>query len=175
MKDKNDITGGNLKRVIRLFKYLRDHRESFEGTRSVLLTAVLGERVDATKKIGNPAYYEDLPTTFFHLISDLDTWLQANPTKPSIADPSGATDPFGSAVTFDHRWNEDTYLAFRAKVSTLAAATKVAYEDDTSIEHSLALWQKVFGPDFKLPAGSSAVSSGGTGPGLSSVASGRGG
>lgn len=180
MKEKNDLTNGHLKRVIRLFKYLRDHRENFKLTRSVLLTAMLGERVDAYKKVVNPNYYEDLSTTFFHLITDLDVWLQDNPTKPSIADPSGATDPSGNPITFDHRWTEDTYVTFRSTVSTLAAATKVAYEDETSIERSLELWQKVFGPDFKLPAGSSGGSSGsaaaGAGSaGLSTVASGRGG
>jgi hypothetical protein len=179
MKEKNDITGGNLKRVIRLLKYLRDHRDNFRRTRSVLLTAMLGERVDAANKIGNPSYYEDLPTTFYHLITDLNDWLQANPTKPSIADPSGATDPDGIPITFDHRWTEDIYQAFRKKISTIAADTKTAYEDDTSIEHSLELWQKVFGPDFKLPptsgsSGSSDATSAGT-AGLAAVAAGRGG
>jgi len=180
MKEKNDLTNGHLKRVIRLFKYLRDHRDNFKLTRSVLLTAMLGERVDAYKKVLDPNYYEDLPTTFFHLITDLDTWLADNPTKPSIADPSGATDPSGNAITFDHRWSDDTYLTFRTRVSTLAAATKVAYEDETSIDRSLELWQKVFGPDFKLPAGSTGGSSGGTAAGagsagLAAVNSGRGG
>jgi hypothetical protein len=177
MKAKNDITGGNLKRVVRLLKYLRDYRNNFRRTRSVLLTAMLGERVDAAKRIGDPAYYEDLPTTFFHLITDLDTWLPD--TKPSIVDPSGATDPYGNPVTFDHRWTPDTYQAFRDKISTIAADTKAAYEDDTSIEHSLQLWQKVFGPDFKLPPSSSAGSTSGAAAagtaGLASVATGRGG
>lgn len=178
MKMKNDITGGNLKRAIRLLKYLRDHRDNFKLTRSVLLTAMLGERVDAVKKISDPGYYEDLPTTFLHLVSDLDAWLQANPTKPTIVDPSGATDPNGNPITFDHRWTQDVYSAFRDKISTIATETKDAYDDDTSIEHSLKLWQKVFGPDFKLPPGSS-VGGGGAAvagaAGLSSVASGRGG
>ncbi|MDF1595739.1 MAG: nucleotidyltransferase [Acidimicrobiia bacterium] len=178
MKEKNDTTGGHLKRVIRLLKYLRDHRDSFRRTRSVLLTAMLGERVDAASKIADPSYYEDLPTTFFHLITDLNEWLQANPTKPSIADPSGATDPDGNPITFDHRWTEDTYQAFRKKISSIAADTKVAYEDDTSIEHSLELWQKVFGLDFKLPATSSGGGSsnaGTAGAGLAAVGAGRGG
>ncbi|MGH8984291.1 MAG: SMODS domain-containing nucleotidyltransferase [Acidimicrobiia bacterium] len=179
MKEKNDITGGNLKRVIRLLKYLRDHRDNFRRTRSVLLTAMLGERVDATKKISDPSYYEDLPTTFFHLITDLNSWLEANRTKPSIADPSGVTDPAGNPVTFDHRWTEDTYQAFRNKVSTIAADTKAAFEDHISIEHSLELWQKIFGPDFKLPPSSGAAStSGGAAAGtagIASVAAGRGG
>ena len=179
MKEKNDITGGNLKRVIRLMKFLRDHRHNFKSTRSVLLTAMLGERVDARNKISDPGYYEDLPTTFFHLITDLNDWLQENETKPSIADPSGAADPDGNPVTFDHRWTEDTYQAFRKKVKTIAADTKAAYEDDTSIERSLELWQKVFGPDFKLPstsdAGSSTKSTTAATSGLAAVAAGRGG
>ncbi len=180
MKKKNDLTGGNLKRVIRLFKYLRDHRDNFKLTRSVLLTAMIGERVEASKLIGDPGYYEDLPTTFFHLMNDLNTWLQANESKPSIADPSGATDPEGNPITFDHRWSEGTYRAFRSRIAELAAATRVAYEDDTSIDHSLVLWQKVFGPDFKLPptsnsgSGVAGAAAAGT-AGLSSVASGRGG
>ena len=178
MKEKNDITGGNLKRVIRLLKYLRDHRENFRRTRSVLLTAMLGERVNAANKIANPSYYEDLPTALFHLITDLNEWLQANPTKPSIADPSGATDPDGNPITFDHRWTEDTYQAFREKISSIAADTKVAYEDDTSIEYSLELWQKIFGPAFKLPAtsgGSGSSNAGTAGAGLAAVGAGRGG
>lgn len=180
MKQKNDIANGNLKRVIRLFKYLRDHRDNFKLTRSVLLTAMLGERVDAAKKIGDSSYYEDLPTAFFHLTRDLNEWLQGNPTKPSIADPSGATDPLGNPVTFDHRWTPATYDAFRNKVATIAADVQTAYEDDTSIEHSLELWQKVFGEDFKLPPtsnighGSATGAAAGT-AGLASVASGRGG
>ena len=180
MKAKNDTTGGHLKRVIRLFKYLRDHQNNFKLTRSVLLTAMLGERVDASNLIVDPDYYGDLPTTFFHLITDLNTWLQANPTKPTIADPSGATDTEGNPVTFDHRWSDTTYGAFRSRVEDLAAATKAAYEDETSIEHSLELWQRIFGPDFKLPSsgGAASAGSGGAGvgtAGLSSVSSGRGG
>lgn len=176
MKQKNDTTGGNLKRVIRLLKYLRDHRDHFRRTRSVLLTAMVGERVDATRKLSDPRYYEDLPTAFFHLVTDLNDWLQANPTKPSIIDPSGVTDKYGNPITFDHRWNQDIYTAFRDKMATTAAHTKTAYEDDTSTDHSLELWQKVFGSDFKLPPSSgSGGTSSGAGAGFSAAASGRGG
>jgi hypothetical protein len=178
MKQQNDITNGHLKQVIRLLKYLRDHRANFRRTRSVLITATLGEQVDAAKKIANPAYYEDLPTTFLHLIADLNEWLQARPTKPSIPDPSGVTDPYGSPVTFDHRWTPETYLAYRDKIATIAEATQLAYHDETSIEHSLELWQRVFGPDFKDPSPSGGSGSGAAAgglAGLSSVSASRGG
>ena len=176
MKRKDDTANANLRRVIRLLKHLRDHRDHFRRTKSVLITAMVGERVDATLKLSNPGYYADLPTAFYHLITDLNTWLQDHPVMPTIADPSGATDQHGNPVTFDHRWNQDIYAAFRAKIKTIAENTQTAYEDETSIERSLELWQKVFGPDFKEPPSSNA---GGTssslGAGGAALASGRGG
>src|SRR5215210_3824431 len=45
MKDKDSMANGNLRKVIRLMKYLRNHRNSFTGTRSILLTTLLGEQV----------------------------------------------------------------------------------------------------------------------------------
>ena len=176
MKDKNDITSENLKRVIRLLKYLRDHCDYFRRTRSVLLTAMVGSQVEATKKLFDPGYYSDLPTAFFHIVTDLNDWLQGNETMPTIVDPSGATDQYGNPITFDHRWDPHIYSAFRDKIATITANTKTAYQDDTSIEHSLELWQKVFGPDFKEPPSSgSGGTSSAAGAGVSAVASGRGG
>jgi len=106
--EKDAVTRDHLREVIRLVKYLRDHGGNFLRTRSVLLTAMLGEQVDAAKVTADPGYYEDLPTTFYHVISDLNDWLEDNRTKPSIVDPSGACDPQGNPVTFDHRWEEAT-------------------------------------------------------------------
>ncbi|MBA2726123.1 MAG: nucleotidyltransferase, partial [Actinobacteria bacterium] len=45
MKDKDDIAGGNLRRVIRIMKFLRDHKGTFEGTKSIILTTILGNQV----------------------------------------------------------------------------------------------------------------------------------
>ena len=41
---KNGITHGNLKRVTRLFKYLRDHKQTFTAP-SILLTTLIGNAV----------------------------------------------------------------------------------------------------------------------------------
>jgi hypothetical protein len=57
MKQKNDLTGGNLKRVIRLFKYLRDHQDHFKLTRSVLLTA--SEAAAPSRRHGQSTPVED--------------------------------------------------------------------------------------------------------------------
>jgi hypothetical protein len=144
IKNKDGITGGNLRRVIRILKYLRDHKGTFSGTRSVILTTIVGERVEEWKKAGDPNYYCDVPTTLLHVVQDLDAWLQAHPYRPSIYDPSG------SGTTFDHRWDDAAYLNLRDRIHTYASDIKAAYEEenkDTSIE----MWQAIFGEGFKAP------------------------
>jgi hypothetical protein len=150
LQARDATAGDHLREVIRLGKYLRDHGGNFKRTRSVLLTAMLGDQVDAVKILSDPSYYDDLPTALFHIVADLTGWLDANPTKPSIPDPSGATDPQGNPVTFDHRWTEAEYQNFRSKMYTIAADVGAAYLS-TDEEESLELWQKVFGTDFKKP------------------------
>ncbi|GLY41405.1 hypothetical protein Amsp01_074280 [Amycolatopsis sp. NBRC 101858] len=174
MQEKDKITGRNLRKVIRLVKFLRDHKNSFTGTKSILITTLLGERVEEWKKLGDPGYYSDVPTALLHLMSDLDEWLQARPYKPSISDPSG------SGVTFDHRWSQETYAYFRDRVHVHAAEIKEAY-DETNEESSVAKWQALFGDKFQAPAASSssskfgAAGAAGAGAGEVSWSSGRSG
>ena len=47
--EKNRITGGNLKRVVRLLKYLRDHKNSFTA-KSILLTTLAGNTIKASRR-----------------------------------------------------------------------------------------------------------------------------
>jgi Second Messenger Oligonucleotide or Dinucleotide Synthetase domain len=151
LQARDEVTGNNLREVIRSMKYLRDHGGNFKRTRSVLLTAMLGNSVDAAKLHGDPGYYEDLPTTLYHVVSDLSAWLDDNTIKPSIADPSGATDSAENPVTFDHRWTESDYQNFRSKMRDVAADIGAAYRE-TDEATSLRLWQKVFGSEFKKPS-----------------------
>ena len=96
MKNKDSIANGNLRKVIRLMKYLRDHKNSFTGTRSILLTTLLGEQVTQFRAVSTPGYYSNVPTTLLHVIKAIDAWLQARPIKPSIPDPSNFE------INFDH-------------------------------------------------------------------------
>lgn len=144
MRDKDEITGGDLRRVIRLLKFLRDHKGTFLGTPSIILTTLLGNMVDENKKIWDSGYYADVPTTLRNVTQDLDAWLQQNPTQPSIEDPSKC------GTTFDHRWDYTTYDNFRDKMHTYAAAIDDAYEE-TDKARSIELWQDIFGDGFKAP------------------------
>jgi len=145
MRERDQIAGGNLRRVIRLMKYLRDHKNSFTGTRSVILTTLLGEQVSAVKKLFDTGYYNSTPTALVHIVSDLDAWLQARPFKPSIPDPSG------SGVTFDHRWDQTTYAYFRDRIHAHAAEMQDAY-DEPDKDASVRKWQAIFGDGFTAPA-----------------------
>lgn len=148
MRNKDALAKGNLRKVIRLMKYLRDHKNSFTGTRSILLTTLLGDQVTELRTLLDPGYYSDVPTTLLHVVKDLDAWLQARPTKPSIPDPSG------SGVTFDHRWDQSTYNYFRERIHVHAAEMEEAHAEEDK-DRSVELWQGIFGDGFKAPAASS--------------------
>lgn len=151
MKDKDSIANNNLRRVIRLMKYLRDHKNSFTGTRSIILTTLLGEQVTITRTLLTTGYYSNVPTTLLHVVTDLDVWLQARPYKPSIAVPGG------SGETFDHRWDQSTYSYFRDRIRTHASQITEAY-DEPDRDRSIRLWQDLFGDGFKAPASSTSAS-----------------
>lgn len=151
MKEKDSVANGNLRKVIRLMKYLRDHKNSFTGTRSIILTTLLGQQIHQGQVIADSGYYSNVPTTLLHVIKDLDAWLQMRPSKPSIADPSG------SGASFDHRWGEETYRYFRERVHAHAAEIEAAYNEEDK-ERSVELWQEIFGDGFKAPATTSSNS-----------------
>lgn len=63
MKERDDLAGGNLRRVLRLLKYLRDYKNTFSCP-SVVLTALVGGRVRMLDATG----YVDLPTALLTLL-----------------------------------------------------------------------------------------------------------
>ncbi|OSC20875.1 nucleotidyltransferase [Mycobacterium vulneris] len=144
MKRQDEIAGKHLREVIRIIKFLRDHRNSFTGTRSILLTTLLGEQVKEWRTILDAGYYGDLPTALLHIVSELDDWLQARPTKPTIMDPAG------TGTSFDHRWSAETYAYFRDRIHAHAAEIKAAY-DETDFDKSVKKWQALFGDGFSAP------------------------
>lgn len=139
MKERDDITKGQLRRVIRLFKWLRDYKNTFTCP-SVIITVLLGESVrpwDLT------ASYGDLPSALLSLLETLDGRLQANPNMPLIHDPSCP------GLNFNHRWRQEQYANFRDWVSYYASVARAAYDRQGSDdEAALKSWQEMFGPEF---------------------------
>ena len=125
-------------------KFLRDHKGTFEGTKSIILTTILGERVQRSLLVNDLNYYSDVPTTLLHITQDLDEWLQANESRPSIKDPSR------SGADFDHRWSDRAYATLRKRIHEYRADMEEAY-DEPDEGTSEELWQELFGDGFKLP------------------------
>jgi hypothetical protein len=143
LDEKNRTASLHLVPAIRLLKYLRDFKSRF-AVKSIVLTALLGDRVNFANLLGDPTYYGDLATTLVHLLNDLDTYLQANATLPVIQDPGGTGEDFGQ------RWDQDGYANFRNWIHFYAQKVDAAYEE-TDRDAGVALWQEVFGEDFKKP------------------------
>lgn len=147
MQDKDKTTKGNLRKVIRLIKFLRDHKNSFTGTPSIIITTLLGNQVAVWGDITGD--YKDLPTALLNLVESLDAWLQDRPQKPTVTDPSR---PAGN---FDHRWKDESYTYFRDRIHAYAADIRAAY-DETDPDKSKGMWRDIFGDGFKAPASESA-------------------
>ena len=75
--DRDTLTDKHFRKVVRIMKYLRRERGSFNGVKSVILTTVLGNQVTAAKAV-DPQYCKNLPTALLQIVEDLDAWLQIN-------------------------------------------------------------------------------------------------
>lgn len=146
------VGGGRLPAVLRLLKYLRDSKETF-SIKSLLLTILVGERVEAWNTTIDERYYADLPTALVNILEDLNTYLQANYWMPAIYDPAG------TGQNFSQRWDQDSYANFRAQINLYAGKVRQAY-DETSTARSLAVWQEVFGSKFQAPPANEAAALG---------------
>lgn len=140
LEEQNRLSGGRLVKVIRLFKYLRDYKNNF-SIKSVILTILLGGRVNDGALLVDPDCYKDVPTTLKSLAVGLNEYLQVNELMPSIDDPSCPTE------NFNHRWNQEEYSNFRSWFDTYCAQIVDAF-DEQDDEVSRKKWRKIFGDEF---------------------------
>ena len=152
MRARDDITGRNFRKVVRLMKYIRDNSD-WAGTKSIILTTLLGDRVSAAKAILDPDYYRDVPTTLVNLVEDLNAWIQTQPGMPVIMDPSG------TGLSFNHRWNEGTFQRLKDRISSYATAMRDACDTEDE-QDSLDKWADIFGDNFPTDLSESSGSEG---------------
>lgn len=148
MKERDTLAHRNLRKILRLLKYLRDYKQTF-SVPSVILTLLVAERVTAW---GADELYKDVPTALKNLLADLDMWLKLYPTMPRLEDPSCP------GTTFNHRWDQAQYENFRNKIAMYSGWVTEAYEE-TDKQKSLTAWQRVFGDAFKASAALNAAAS----------------
>ncbi len=143
VRRRDELTDKNFRKVVRLMKFLRDERGSFDGVKSVILTTLLGMQVTEFSAL-SPGRYANIPTALLHIVEDLDSWLQVRPTKPPLPNPNG------DGTDFDHRWTQATYANFRDRLHKIAADMRAAY-DEKDKAASIKAWQALFGDKFRPP------------------------
>lgn len=138
MKERDNLTDGNLRRAIRLLKWLRDYKNTFSCP-SVILTVMLGGRV----WYSGADRYPDVPHTLVALLEDLDGWLALHHEMPLLDDPSCP------GTSFNHRWDEPQYQAFKKKVRDYAGWARYALDlQGVDDQAAVIAWQKLFGQEF---------------------------
>ena len=154
--DKNRITGGNLKRVVRLLKHLRDHKNSFTA-KSILLTTLAGNTIKSSDE-GTSAV-STVADTLETVLSRMNDYLQQHPNMPVIKNP------VLPAEDFNRHWDQRRYSNFRNRVQSYAQTAKQA-KAEPSTEKAIKLWQELFGKEFgKGSSGGGGGNGGGNTPG----------
>jgi hypothetical protein len=140
LMDKNKLSNYQLKKVIRLFKYMRDIKQTFT-VKSILLNTLLANQVNSYDLTSD---YVNLPTAFKLIINRLNDSLQTNYFMPTI------TNPKMSEENFTRNWTQEQYSNFRDKIKSLSEKTNLAYNEENQ-KKSIKKWKEVFGhkfPDF---------------------------
>ena len=134
---KNDFTHGNLKRVVRLLKYLRDHKGNF-AAKSVLLTTLIGMTVHGPHDSDD---FRSLPDALVTVSNRIDRFLQSNTRMPRISNPSLPSE------TFTRHWDRSNYANFRKMFGIYTNRMNQAYEE-TEHDKSVDMWRVLFGERF---------------------------
>ncbi len=132
-KERDRIAGGNLKRVVRLLKYLRDHEGSFTA-KSLLLTTLAGNAVrpsdEGTQSVSTVA------NTLVTILSRMNDYLQRHPVMPEIKNPVLLTE------NFSQQWDQRGYADFRNRIQSYAQTAHQA-QAEPSAEKAVKLWQQL--------------------------------
>lgn len=136
---QNGCAGGQLKKIVRLLKYLRDIKGTF-SIKSVLLTTIAGERITALDQLV-PRNFADVPTALKTVVDRLDDWLQDHEEMPDVRNPALP------AETFTRKWTQDEYDTFRDKIHDHREWIDEAYDEEDHDE-SIRKWRRVLGKDF---------------------------
>ncbi|MGD1818526.1 MAG: SMODS domain-containing nucleotidyltransferase [Pleomorphochaeta sp.] len=136
LEEQTKITNGELKRVTRLMKFMRDHKSNF-SVKSILLTTLLGNTISSIPE----NYFNDTPSAFYHIFKDLNQFLQNNQTMPKVKNPVLPNEDF------NRNWDENKYNNFREKINIYFTKIEDAYND---LDHnsSIKKWRKIFGDNF---------------------------
>lgn len=143
MKGKDELANNNLRKVIRLVKYLRDHKGSFTGTPSIIITTLVGNQVTTLAKLIDTDAFKDVPSTLLTIVTDLNEWLAGYDEVPPVK-------PSGTSIDFTHRWKPESFDYFKKRMAAHGQEMYDAFHEQDS-DKSVEKWQALFGDGFKAP------------------------
>lgn len=136
--EQSRITRVNLKRVVRLLKYVRDRQDNYVA-KSILLTTLAGKAIRPSDR-GEEAV-RTVANTLTTVLTRMDRYLQRNETMPRILNPALQSEDF------NRHWNQERYSYFRERVHAHAQIALEALASP-SIEESIRIWRRLFGNNF---------------------------
>ena len=136
--EKTRITNGDLKRVTRLLKFLRDHKRNF-SVKSILLTTLIGNSVYACDE--GSENFKDIPTSLKTISNRINSFLQNNLLMPEICNPVLLTE------SFTRHWDQDKYRHFREMFDLYNTKINEAF-DAKDHNTSIKKWRELFNDNF---------------------------
>ena len=136
--EQSRITRVNLKRAVRLLKFVRDRQHNYVA-KSILLTTLAGKAIRASDQ-GEEAV-GTVADTLTTVLTRMDGYLQRHEAMPEIINPALPLEDF------NRHWNQERYTYFRERVHSHAQVVQEALKS-SSIEESIRLWRRLFGNDF---------------------------
>ena len=149
--EKTSITHGNLKRVTRLLKFLRDHKGNFTA-KSILLTTLIGKTVRGENDGDN---FKNVPDALKTVSNRINEFLQDNETMPTI------TNPVLPQENFNRHWDQAKYENFRDKFDVYNNRINEAFDAEDH-DDSVEKWRSIFGDEFGEKRGEDDDKSSGT-------------
>ena len=136
--EKSRMTKVNLKRVVRLLKYVRDRQHNYVA-KSILLTTLCGNTIRPADQ--GTESVRTVANTLTTVLTRMDNYLQQNPRIPVVKNPAMDSEDF------NRHWDQDRYTYFRERVRSHAQIAQEALATP-SIEDSMRIWRRLFGREF---------------------------
>jgi len=134
LNKKNELSGGYLKKVIKLCKYQRDVKNNF-SCKSILLTTMLGDQIKSRKN------YSGLSEAFYDIVNSLNDYLKSRQRMPIIKNPVLPNEDF------TRHWDQKKYSNFKQKIALYTRKINDAYKESDPAKSEKG-WQAVLGDDF---------------------------
>ncbi len=136
--EQSRITRVNLKRVVRLLKFVRDRQDNYV-VKSILLTTLAGKAIRPSDR-GEEAV-RTVADTLTTVLTRVDCYLQRHEAMPCIVNPALPSEDF------NRHWSEERYVYFRERIHSHAHIAQEALTCP-SIEESIRRWRRLFGEKF---------------------------